>query len=132
MNPTTIKKAATVAAKAATSKPAPAPAVKPSSRKKKPVAPAAPAVSQPVQTRVSIRMYCIGTGDCFIIKFFNTTGRPFTMMIDCGSCRGDKDWFGEYVKDLATYVEKTIDLLVITHEHTDHVSGFEKWPERLK
>lgn len=75
---------------------------------------------------VTIRMYCIGTGDCFVIKFFDEDGNPFNMIIDCGSCMGDRDWFLPYVTDLAGYVGNTIDLLVVTHEHQDHVNGFKK------
>lgn len=78
---------------------------------------------------VSIRMYCIGTGDCFVIKFYKEDGSPYTMMIDCGSCRGDADWFAPYVTNLAGYVRNTIDLLVVTHEHQDHVNGFQKCAE---
>jgi hypothetical protein len=80
----------------------------------------------------SIRMYCIGTGDCFIIKFFGSDGSPFTMMFDCGSCRGDATWFSDYVVDLAAYVRNKIDLLVITHEHQDHVNGFQKQKDIFK
>ena len=75
---------------------------------------------------VQIRMYCIGTGDCFVIKFFKEDGTPFTMMIDCGSCMGTPEWFLPYIKDLATHVDNKIDLLVVTHEHQDHVNGFHK------
>lgn len=75
---------------------------------------------------VQIRMYCIGTGDCFILKFFREDGSPFTMMIDCGSCQGDRKWFLPYVEDLAKHVHNHIDLLVVTHEHQDHVNGFQK------
>jgi len=76
---------------------------------------------------VTVRMYCMGTGDCFLIKFRSGKQDTFTMMIDCGSCRGDKDDFIPYVQDLAgSLTDKTIDLLVITHEHNDHVNGFDK------
>lgn len=75
---------------------------------------------------VSVRMYCIGTGDCFVIKFFDKDGHPFNMVIDCGCCMGDAEWFLPYVQDLRIYTGNTIDLLVITHEHQDHVNGFQK------
>jgi hypothetical protein len=75
---------------------------------------------------VSIRMYCIGTGDCFVIKFFDREGSPFNIVIDCGCCMGDPDWFLPYVKDLRKYIGNTVDLLVVTHEHQDHVNGFQK------
>ncbi|HVU53506.1 MAG TPA: MBL fold metallo-hydrolase [Puia sp.] len=76
---------------------------------------------------VSIRMYCLGTGDCFLVKFRSGALDAFTMMIDCGSCRGDKNDFMPYVQNLAdSLTNKTIDLLVVTHEHNDHVNGFDK------
>jgi hypothetical protein len=78
---------------------------------------------------VSIRMYCIGTGDCFVLKFYRQDRSAFTMMIDCGSCIGDKKWFTPYITDLAAYVKNKIDLLVVTHEHQDHVNGFQKCAE---
>lgn len=72
-------------------------------------------------------MYCLGTGDCFVLKFCAADGQPqFTMLIDCGSCVGEPADFAPYVRDLAEYVENTIDLLVVTHEHNDHVNGFAK------
>jgi hypothetical protein len=76
---------------------------------------------------VSVRMYCLGTGDCFLVRFHSGKNVVFTMMIDCGSCRGDKTTFTPYVQNLADSLsDKTIDLLVITHEHNDHVNGFDK------
>ena len=80
-------------------------------------------------TQAKIRMYCLGTGDCFVIKFFSGSKEKFTMMIDCGSCQGGKKEFEPYLQDLYDYVNGTIDLLVITHEHNDHVNGFAKCPE---
>jgi hypothetical protein len=75
--------------------------------------------------KVSIRMYCMGTGDCFVLKFFAAGNEKFTMMIDCGSCRGDAHDFGPYLMDLKEYVkERGVDLLVVSHEHQDHVNGF--------
>ena len=76
--------------------------------------------------RVVIRMYCIGTGDCFVLKFLSGDSEKFTMMIDCGCCTGDAAQFKPYVEDLAAYVKKEVDLLVVTHEHQDHVNGFAK------
>ena len=77
--------------------------------------------------KVSIRMYCIGTGDCLLVKFSNKQEK-FLMMIDCGSCVGGANEFLPYVEDLAEFVKKEggLDLLVITHEHQDHVNGFQK------
>ena len=91
----------------------------------------------PITESVDVRMYCMGTGDCFVLKF-NTDGRsPFTMMIDCGSCQVGPNGFELYIQNLAEWVGAThspagkwsggyIDLLVVTHEHNDHVNGFVK------
>ncbi len=79
--------------------------------------------------RVAIRMYCLGTGDCFVLKFFSGKTRKFTMMIDCGCCQGGPAEFKPYLQDLVQYVNNSIDLLVITHEHNDHVNGFAKLPD---
>lgn len=83
-------------------------------------------------TNVKIRMYCLGTGDCFVLKYYSGTKEKFTMMIDCGSCQGGPAEFKPYLDDLAKYVNNKIDLLVITHEHNDHVNGFAKCPEIFK
>lgn len=82
--------------------------------------------------RVAIRMYCLGTGDCFVLKFFNGKTRKYTMMIDCGCCKGGPAEFKPFMQDLVQYVNNSIDLLVITHEHNDHVNGFAKHPEIFK
>lgn len=76
-------------------------------------------------THVDIRMYGTGTGDCFILKFFSDTKEKFTMMIDGGTWKGTKQHLNKYVIDLKEYVNKHIDLLVITHEHKDHVYLFD-------
>jgi beta-lactamase superfamily II metal-dependent hydrolase len=87
-------------------------------------------ISSPDASRidnVSVRMYCMGTGDCFLVRFLSGKKVVFTMMIDCGSCRGSQIDFTPYVQDLASgLANKTIDLLVVTHEHNDHVNGFDK------
>ena len=82
--------------------------------------------------RVAIRMYCIGTGDCFVLKFFAGKTRKYTMMIDCGCCKGGPAEFKPFMQDLVQYVNNSIDLLVVSHEHNDHVNGFAKHPEIFK
>jgi hypothetical protein len=81
--------------------------------------------SSPI-TSVVVRMYCMGTGDCFVLKFFAGDEVRFKMLVDCGSCVGTAATIDPYVADLANYVDFDIDLLVVTHEHNDHVSGFRK------
>src|ERR1044072_6776380 len=73
-------------------------------------------------------MYCLGTGDCFVIKFFSRKTTRFTMMIDCGSCKVTPTDFNPYLQELLEYVNGSVDLLVVTHGHNDHVAGFAKDP----
>lgn len=81
---------------------------------------------------VKVRMYCLGTGDCFILTFCHDDQVEFTMMIDCGSCRGGAGEFRPYIEHLAAYTKYKVDLLVVTHEHNDHVNGFAKCADIFK
>ena len=71
-------------------------------------------------------MYRAGTGDFFVLQFKKGTTQSFTMMIDCGCINGSKEEFKPLVEDLETYTRGVIDLLVVTHEHADHINGFQK------
>src|SRR5687768_17753853 len=90
--------------------------------KKKP----APTSTGKAITHADVRMYRLGTGDCFAIKFFSGQTETFTMMIDCGAWSGDRAVFEKHVKDLKAYLNDKVDVLVVTHEHKDHVLGFER------
>lgn len=76
-------------------------------------------------THADVRMYRLGTGDCFVIKFCAGDSVTFKMMIDCGAWQGSKAEISKYVSDLKRHVGNGVELLVITHEHKDHVLGFE-------
>ncbi len=80
------------------------------------------------RTVVRVRMYRQGLGDCFLLSFPTwTMDRPFFMMIDCGVILGTED-AAEKMRAVLEDIKETtggrIDLLVATHEHWDHVSGF--------
>ncbi len=75
--------------------------------------------------RVVIRMYRMGTGDCFTIKFMKGRTVSFKLMIDCGCWQGGTDHMEPFVKELKRDVKEKLDAIVVTHEHKDHVSGFE-------
>lgn len=70
-------------------------------------------------------MYRTGTGDCFTVKFFGGNTLKFTMMIDGGTWQGKRTHLEKYVKEIKKDTGGNIDLLVITHEHKDHVYLFE-------
>lgn len=81
---------------------------------------------------VRVRMYCQGLGDCFLLTFVRAGGE-FNMLIDCGVILGTPH-AAERVTEVAQHLADTLpknregkpllDLLVGTHEHWDHVSGF--------
>jgi hypothetical protein len=78
------------------------------------------------RAQVTIRHFCQGIGDCHLLKFPNDDGSDFFMLIDCGvhpSVTGGRRTIAKIVDDIAS-VTKKIDVLVVTHEHWDHVSGF--------
>lgn len=77
-------------------------------------------------TKVQIRMYRMGTGDCFVLKFFSGNKISFKMMIDAGVWQKGKDHIEPFVKDLKKYVNNKVDVLVVTHEHMDHVLAFQR------
>jgi beta-lactamase superfamily II metal-dependent hydrolase len=80
----------------------------------------------PRDYRVRIRMYRQGLGDCFLLSFPTTDGHKH-VMIDCGVVLGTKTPAEPMKKVAQNLFEDTggkIDVLVITHEHWDHLSGF--------
>jgi len=74
-----------------------------------------------------VRHYCQGIGDCHLLKFAKDDGTDFWMLIDCGlhsSVSGSYETIDTIVDDIALATGGHIDVLVVTHEHWDHVSGF--------
>jgi len=76
---------------------------------------------------VKVRMYRQGLGDCFLLAFRKRSGRPFHLLIDCGVIIGQQPGrpeIGEIVEDIGLATQNHLDLLVVTHQHWDHLSGF--------
>lgn len=103
------------------------------SAKKPPAAvAAAPIVApgSPEKFRARVRMYRQGLGDCFLITF-PRNGKPFHVLIDCGVLVGTADAMTRIVEHVRDTVREgkpqgkaRIDVVVATHEHKDHLSGF--------
>lgn len=55
----------------------------------------------------------------------------FRMMIDCGTWSNTTEKVGEYIDTLKEDMGE-VDLLVVTHEHKDHVSVFEKCADKFR
>jgi hypothetical protein len=74
---------------------------------------------------VKVRMYRQGLGDCFLVSF-GKKGSQRHVMIDCGTLGATTTQvkMKDVVKHVSDSTGKHLDLLVATHEHKDHVSGF--------
>ncbi len=77
-------------------------------------------------THAEVRMYRMGTGDCFVIKLFTEEKEQLKIMIDAGVWQGSKARLTPYIKDLKSYVDNHVNILLITHEHQDHVLAFQR------
>lgn len=78
---------------------------------------------------VRVRMFRQGLGDCFLITF-NPGADERHMLIDCGTL-GNKatgvtmtQVVNEIGKSTSRRGRSTLDIVVATHAHQDHVSGF--------
>jgi hypothetical protein len=83
---------------------------------------------------VTVRHYCQGIGDCHLLSFPRAGGDPFYMLIDCGvhtSVSGGSATVDRIVDDIASVTDR-IDVLVATHEHWDHISGFVTAAEKFR
>ena len=82
--------------------------------------------SKSTVNKINVRMYRVGTGDFFLLQFKKNDKITFNLVIDCGCIHGGKADFADKVEDLGTTTNGVIDLLIVTHEHADHINGFEK------
>ncbi len=83
--------------------------------------------------QVRVRMYRQGLGDCFLLTF----GAPPAerhVLIDCGTLGATTTHvpIGDVIADIQETTGGHLDLLVATHEHKDHVSGFGGSTDRFK
>jgi Metallo-beta-lactamase superfamily len=77
--------------------------------------------------RASVRVYRQGLGDCILVRVKRDKGDDFKMLIDCGVVLGTQNpapIMARVVDNIVAETNKTIDVLAITHEHWDHLSGF--------
>lgn len=84
----------------------------------------------PLPSRVTVRMYQVGFGDCFLISFnyakaLSDGRRQRHVLIDCGTTReAPGTTMAEVAQLVSSHTEGKLDVLVITHRHKDHLSGF--------
>lgn len=79
---------------------------------------------------LSIRMYDVGFGDCFLLRIPTPEGKNLKVLFDCGSIKQGVKPFKEIIDQVITDVRDNptepprIDIVVATHRHRDHISGF--------
>lgn len=83
-------------------------------------------------SRITIRMYRLGLGDCFLLGFHRADGTTRWALIDCGAV--EREGAAERIRAVAEDIaEATKDgenphghlhLVVASNMHCDHVSGF--------
>lgn len=82
------------------------------------------------EVAVTVRMYRRVLGDCFLITVGTGEERSERshILIDCGILQGirnGKSLMREIVEDIVETTEGEIDCLIVTHEHFDHIGGFQ-------
>ena len=88
---------------------------------------AKPSATKIGEPRLRIRMYTHGLGDCLLLRFAKADGKSFNVLIDCGLISVASDaaaTMARVATDIAQACGGRIDVVVMTHEHWDHVSGF--------
>src|SRR5918994_2834423 len=76
---------------------------------------------------MTIRMYRQGLGDCFLLSFPKTDGGACHVLIDFGVLTGTRDSDEKMRRVASNIMDVTggkLDVLAVSHENWDHVSGF--------
>lgn len=88
---------------------------------------------EPACGNIAVRMYRGILGDCFLLRH-DEAGQPRHILIDCGvlqGVEGARDRMKTIVDDIQAVTGGDLDLVVLTHEHHDHLSGFSYEKERF-
>lgn len=80
---------------------------------------------------IRIRMYRVGFGDCFLVSLPLTGDAGFRhILVDCGvHGKGNIGTMDEVVDNIGTITDKKLAIVIATHAHQDHISGFN--PEKF-
>jgi beta-lactamase superfamily II metal-dependent hydrolase len=78
---------------------------------------------------IRVRMYRIGFGDCFLVSLPVANGAGGDthkhILVDCGvHAKGDLDMIDRAVDHIAETTGKKLAIVIATHSHQDHISGF--------
>ena len=100
-------------------------------KRKKAAAKAKPTTKKKVgserKTKIRIRTYRHGLGDCHLLSFTKPDGSPLHVLIDCGVVDvtpNPEELMTGVAQNIAKETGGALDIVVATHQHTDHLSGF--------
>jgi len=81
----------------------------------------------PPDSGVTVRLYNPGFGDCLLLAFRAEDGSARYLLIDCGVHHQypDRQKIVKVARSIAEATGYHLHVVVATHEHTDHLSGFE-------
>jgi beta-lactamase superfamily II metal-dependent hydrolase len=71
-----------------------------------------------------VRMYRVGFGDFFLLSVPTGNGRREHILIDCGVHAQDLGSIRDAVEQMAEECGSRLALIIMTHRHADHISGF--------
>src|SRR5450631_2995543 len=102
-------------------------------RKRKPARTPSATPAPSALPKLRVRMYRQGLGDCFLLTF-DLGGDEKHVLIDCGTL-GSK-YTDVKLPDVIDDIDKTtgghLHLVVATHQHQDHLSGFAKVADQFR
>jgi beta-lactamase superfamily II metal-dependent hydrolase len=81
----------------------------------------------PGRRSIRIRMYRVGFGDCFLVSLpSGGEGPDHHILVDCGvHGRGNIDTIDRVIENIAAVTGKQLAIVIATHSHQDHISGFD-------
>ena len=80
---------------------------------------------------IRVRMYRTGFGDCFLLSFGPAASRRH-VLIDFGAhMHGEIGTMDAIMDDIESTTGKKLALIIATHAHRDHISGFGQFRDRF-
>jgi beta-lactamase superfamily II metal-dependent hydrolase len=74
--------------------------------------------------KIRIRMYRVGFGDCFLVSIPDGDSSKH-ILVDCGvHSQGNIGTMKDCIADIATETGGKLAVVIATHAHQDHISGF--------
>src|ERR1043166_293284 len=80
---------------------------------------------------IRIRMYRPGFGDCFLLRFGSGKNAGHVLIEFGAHMHGEIGTMDKIMDDIEKETQNKLDLLIATHAHRDHISGFGKFAARF-